>query len=233
MQPVPEAERREARLAEVRIIGTKTGLAKALRDALEHHGAKVRLDAWTNTPLRGSATAGGDLLIIVPDAEPVLALRNTAISPAVTEDAVMRSLVFDPLRELDRLDGHAKPKRVAIIMPALPDAPQFVVQAWASLYAARAALVSLLQLRARRPGWEHTTVIAIQVGWGANTSDAGLPFIPSGHDQIAAALVETLGSISPERARCAVDLYGSLLPVLQAWPQRDVERRAAEQHPVR
>jgi hypothetical protein len=92
------------------------------------------------------------------------------------------------------------------------------------------SLTTSLGLRAAI-AWERSAVVAMQIGWGARIEDAGLPTIPSSNDAIAATMLETLAYVGPERSGAALDLYGSRLPVLTAWPHPDVVRRAAQGDP--
>lgn len=226
--PIPDPVAREAPgIASVRIIGTTSALAKAVEAAFAAGGAKVRRDPWSMAASKAGPDSDCDLLIMVPDDQAVLAPQDIRQAPPMSQDAIMRRLVLDPLRELDRLELAVKPRRVAILMPAVPDAPQCAVQAWAPLYAARAALATLVQMRARAPGWERSAVVAMQIGWGARTEHAGLPLIPSSNDEIAATMLASLAQLGTERGGAALDLYGSKLPVLMAWPERDISRRAA------
>lgn len=69
-----------------------------------------------------------------PDDQAVLAPTDIHAAPPMSQDAVMRKLVLDPLRELDRLERGPKPRQVVILVPALPNAARHTVPAWAPLY---------------------------------------------------------------------------------------------------
>lgn len=227
VDPVADAvEPRRPALGAVRIIGAKSGLVTALQAALVARGAEVEIVAWSNPTPHARGAAGGDLLIMVPDEAPLVP-RNVRHAPPMSEDRMMRNFVFDPLRELDRLERTAKPRLVVILMPALPIAPHHAVQAWASLYAARAALAAVIQLRSGAPGWQRSAVVAMQIGWGANIDESGLPLVPPTDDQVAATMLETLAHLGRERTGSALDLHGSTLPVLMAWPHPEVGREVA------
>ena len=230
--PVPDPVEAEApKIASVRIIGTPSALVKAIGTAFAAGGAKIRRDPWSTGALNTGPAGDCDLLLMVPDDQAVLAPTDIHAAPPMSQDAVMRKLVLDPLRELDRLEGGPRPRQVVILMPALPNAERFIVPAWAPLYAARAALAVLVQMRARAPGWEQSTIVAMQIGWGARIEAAGLPNLQPSDDQVAAVMAETLRYVGPDRSGAALDVYGGKLPVLTEWPDRDVARRAAPGHP--
>jgi hypothetical protein len=218
----------EPRLAVVRIIGLNSALSRALQAALAAEGVEVELHDWAPAAPRAKPSEACDLLVMIPEEQEALRPRDIRHAPLMSQEAMMRSLVLDPLRELDRLERAAKPRRVVILMPAVPDAPQYAVQAWAPLYAARAALAALVQMHARAPGWEGSAVVAMQIGWGARAEDAGLPNIPSSNAEIAATLLDSLARLGPEHSGAALDLHGSRLPVLMTWPHPEVVRAAAQ-----
>jgi hypothetical protein len=212
------------RRVHVRLIGAQTGLARAICRLFETaEGRAPQCDHWDAPAATTEQAAGDDLIVLVPDIDALLTPAEGERVSLMDNETIFRDLLHRPVRVLDSLEGQDKPNQLVVLLPYTTGVACQKDGRWTVVRDACYALASQFHARARQLGWEKTTLLAIECGWGEGLLPASLLT----EDQVAVVLIAALKSLGIEQSGRTLNLLECLSLGLPSVEGRGPADRAA------